>query len=129
MQAEENIQHLFQECTFAKECWKLLISPLEIRINTENPLPNFLQTLGKAYPYTKEKKVTIQKIWKCILVVLCWKIWFTQNKCILKNQIPRIGKTLSKTWGFTSKILNVKGKHQHIIILFSRKSEISSSNP
>jgi len=33
----------------------------------------------------------------------------TRNKCIFKNQIPRIGKTLSKTWGLTFEILNVKG--------------------
>jgi len=82
---------------------------LEIRINFEKPLSDFLQTLEKAYPYTTKKKVTIQRIWKCIPVVLCWQIWLTRNKCIFKNQIPRIGKTLSKTWGLTSEILNVKG--------------------
>lgn len=32
-----------------------------------------------------------------------------KNKCIFKNQTPRTGKTLSKTWGLTSEILNVKG--------------------
>lgn len=32
-----------------------------------------------------------------------------RNKCIFKNQTPRIGKTLSKAWGLTSEILNVKG--------------------
>jgi len=109
MQAEENIQHLFQECTFAEECWQHLISPLEIRINFEKPLPDFLQTFEKAYPYTTKKKVTIQRIRKCILVVLWWQIWLTRNKYIFKNQIPRIGKTLSKMWGLTSEILNIKG--------------------
>ena len=42
-------------------------------------------------------------------IVLCWQSWLTRNKCIFKNQILRIGKTLSKTWGLTSEILNVKG--------------------
>lgn len=100
---------IFQECIFTKECWQRLISPLEIRINFEKPLLDFLQTFEKAYPYTTKKKATIQRIWKCIAVVLCWKIWLTRNKCIFKNQIPRIGKNLSKTWGLTSEILNVKG--------------------
>jgi len=77
MQAEENIQHLFQECIFAKECWQQLISPLEIRINLKNLLPDFLQTFEKAYPYTTKKKATIKRIWKCIPVVLYWKIWLT----------------------------------------------------
>lgn len=71
--------------------------------------PDCLQTLEKDYPYTTKKKVTIQRIWKCIPVVLCWQIWLTRNKCIFKNQTPRIGKTLLKTWGLTSEILNVKG--------------------
>jgi len=82
---------------------------LDIRINFEQPLLDFLQTLEKAYPYTTKNKVTIQRIWKCIPVFLCWQIWLTQNKCNFKNQIPRIGKTFSKTWGLTSEILNVKG--------------------
>lgn len=43
LQAEETIQHLFQDCTLAKECWQQLRSPLEINLNFTNPLLEFLQ--------------------------------------------------------------------------------------
>jgi len=32
-----------------------------------------------------------------------------KKQVYFQNQIPRIRKTLSKTWGLTSEILNVKG--------------------
>lgn len=33
----------------------------------------------------------------------------TRNKSIFKDQKPRIGRILSKTWGLVSEILNTKG--------------------
>jgi len=85
------------------------LSPLEVNIDYGKPLPEFFKILEKAYPYATKKKVTIIRIWKCIPTVLCWQIWLTRNKCIFKNQNPRIGKTLSKTWVLTSEIFNEKG--------------------
>lgn len=41
--------------------------------------------------------------------MLCWQIWLAINKSIFKDQIPRVGKILSKTWSLISESLNSKG--------------------
>lgn len=109
LKEEETIHHLFLDCMIAKECWKQLSSPLETNLNFSNSFLDFFQAWEKAYTYSTKRKATINRFWKSLLAVLCWQIWLTRNKSIFKDQTPRIGKILSKTWGLTSEILNTKG--------------------
>lgn len=60
----------------------------------------------KNYPYTKQNKMTIIRICKCLPSVLCWKIWLAKNNCIFKNQKPNPGLILAKTWGLVAEMIS-----------------------
>lgn len=69
----------------------------------------FLHRMEKKLPLPTKNNATIKRFWECLPVVHCWKIWLSRNKSIFKDQAPKLGKILSKTWGLTSEFLNMKG--------------------
>ena len=96
---EESIQHLFLDCPFTRECWKQLSSPLEMELNFSITFNDFFFEWKKKYPYSMKNKKTIKRFWESLPSFLCQQIWISRNKIIFKDQIPKIGRVLSKTWG------------------------------
>jgi len=55
---EENIQHLFLKCIITRQCWKQIISPLEMNIDTFEQLTTLNVNWGQRYPYAMKKKLS-----------------------------------------------------------------------
>eukprot|EP00253_Pinus_taeda_P017560 PITA_17560 len=106
-EAEESNNHLFLECTFARNCWKLITSPLSI-----GDLPNQISLLqknwGNSYPYPKKNKTLAKRLWNSIPPNLCWQIWIAR-KCIFNNKKPSIPCILAKTTALISETLSANG--------------------
>jgi len=105
---EESIQHLFLKCIIARQCWKQIISPLEMNIDTFEQLTTLNVNWEQSYPYAR-KKTVINRIWKCLPSTLCWHLWLARNKYIFKGQKPNIGTILAKTWGQISEMISANG--------------------
>jgi len=106
--AEESINHLFLECSFARNCWKLIISPLRtVELPTQI---NLLQkNWGNSYPYPKKNKNLAKRLWNSIPPTLCWQIWNARNKSIFNNEKASISSTLAKTIAFISETISANG--------------------
>jgi len=106
--AEESSNHLFLECSFARNCWKLITSPLTI-----GDLPNQITLLqknwGNSYPHPKKNKTLVKRLWNSIPPNLCWQIWNTRNKSIFNNKKPNISSTIAKTIALISETIGANG--------------------
>eukprot|EP00253_Pinus_taeda_P016469 PITA_16469 len=106
--AEESSNHLFLECSFARNCWKLITSPLSI-----GEMPNQINLLqknwGNSYPYPKKNKTLAKRLWNNIPPTLCWQIWIARNKCIFNNKKPSIPSTLAKSIALISETISANG--------------------
>jgi len=94
---EESSQNLFLDCAIARHCWQQIISPLKLATENFDQLTTLNRNWEKCYPYTKQSKYAIIRIWKCLPSALCWQIWLSRNSCIFKNQKPNPGLILAKT--------------------------------
>jgi len=52
---EKSIQHLFLNCIIARHCWKQIISPLELNIDTIEQLTTLNKNWAQSNPYAKKK--------------------------------------------------------------------------
>lgn len=65
--------------------------------------------MGAKLSICKEKKIVINRIWKCLPSTLCWHLWLARNKCIFKGEKPNIGTILAKTWGQILEMISANG--------------------
>lgn len=56
---EESTQHLFLNCVIAKHCWKQIISPLDLNIDSTKQLSPLNNSWAHNYPYAKKDKAAI----------------------------------------------------------------------
>eukprot|EP00253_Pinus_taeda_P020455 PITA_20455 len=106
---EESTQHLFLNCVIARQCWKQIISPLDLNIDSIEQLSPLNKNWTDSYPYAKKNKVAIMSVWKCLPSTLCWHIWLVRNKCIFKGKKPSSGSILAKTWAQIAEMVSAKG--------------------
>ncbi|OQU93262.1 hypothetical protein SORBI_3001G509450 [Sorghum bicolor] len=71
-QTEETVEHLFINCTFAQDCWRLINLSVD---PTANPFLN-LECL---------KNQLNQPFFMEVIILLSWAIWMTRNNKIFKH--------------------------------------------
>jgi hypothetical protein len=75
---EETAEHLFLQCSFAKDCWSI--------INLGTP-PH--RTFLKIVDHFKTKLQS--QFFMLAVILMCWTIWTARNDLILKVFLQRLG--------------------------------------
>eukprot|EP00253_Pinus_taeda_P015197 PITA_15197 len=105
---EESSCHLFIECPFARSCWNLITSPLNIG-DLANQITLLQKSWGKSFPQSSKRKNLATRMWNSIPSNLCWQIWIARNKCIFNNMKPDISRTLAKTIALVTETIETNG--------------------
>jgi hypothetical protein len=77
---QENINHLFWECSFARKCWTLAFGDLARNIRwPSSPHPSLGNWDKYCRGYFKDKPA-LKRIWRAMPKFICWQIWITRNR-------------------------------------------------
>jgi hypothetical protein len=82
----EIYQHLFLECDFSKQVWKLVYKELLQKIVWPSNYKTLLGKWGRFYRVSFHGNVVFQRVWKASPKYVCWQLWLAINKVILKNK-------------------------------------------
>jgi ribonuclease HI/exonuclease III len=81
----ETAQHLFMDCSFAKEVWGLILKDLQISLHPQNSVAELFASWSHIYPQRIPSKSFWSKIWTAIPKYVCWQIWLARNQQIFKE--------------------------------------------
>jgi exonuclease III len=82
----ETSQHLFMDCTFAKEVWGLFLQDFQIIIPPQNSVAELFASWNLIYPQRIPSKSFWTKIWTAMPKYVCWQLWLTRNQMIFKEE-------------------------------------------
>jgi len=71
-QTEETVEHLFINCTFTQDCWRLINLSVDPTANPSLNLERLKNQLNQ--PFFME-----------VIILLSWAIWMTRNNKIFKK--------------------------------------------
>jgi len=84
LKEEETSLHLFFECPFAKEVWRLATTPW-----TPNPsladIPSLLCYWFHSSPFTSHQKDKLACAWLTLPKFIFWKLWLERNNCLFRG--------------------------------------------
>jgi hypothetical protein len=80
-ECEEIVDHLLLTCPFASQCWNFILN----KLNYSTPLQNTIWEVFQAWPVLYPKSL-FANLWKCILALVVWAIWWERNKCIFQKR-------------------------------------------
>lgn len=96
---EETIEHLFIECDYACQMWKLILDPLGAQTPQNQKIHQTFVTWQNRYPIPLSRKKGWKKICMAIPKYICWKIWLARNQCIFQDSKPTTAQTTGKAEG------------------------------
>eukprot|EP00253_Pinus_taeda_P028450 PITA_28450 len=108
--AEETIQHLFLDCSFAKQCWISLSSLGNINWQPHQSIPETIHAWRKNCPWKEKGSKIVKRIWAIIPLNLLWKIWLTRNKKIFQNKDSNVRMTCNKAHTLAQETIAAKYK-------------------
>lgn len=80
-QQEETLQHLFLECDFSKEVWRILQADLIDPHITPISFNETYLTWHRRYPASFHKKPLLKRVWTTLPFYINWKWWQKQKSC------------------------------------------------
>jgi ribonuclease HI len=81
----ETAQHLFLECNFAKEAWRLSLLDLQILAFPQSTVVELFASWNNIYPFGIPTKSFWRKIWTAVPKYVCWQIWLARNDQIFNR--------------------------------------------
>jgi ribonuclease HI/exonuclease III len=81
----ETAQHLFLECNFAKEVWRLSLLDLQIPAFPRSTVAAWFASWNNIYPHCIPTKSFWRKIWTAIPKFVCWQLWLARNDQIFNG--------------------------------------------
>jgi len=85
--AQETMEHVFVDFSFAQEVWDCILQGLNVSTPSQVKVANLFSTWRMHYPHMTQRKTTWNRIWKVVPKYVCWKIWLARNDQIF-NSIP-----------------------------------------
>jgi len=80
---EETLNHLFLECSYAKEVWKIATSPWKPKFPVN--IPSLFGTWANLSPFSSHKKDKLACAWLTLPRFIFWKIWLERNSRIFRG--------------------------------------------
>lgn len=85
-QEDEDVQHLFTSCVFAREVWVKVLSPLGLQnlipSRHANSFADWWRKVIKRVPKCKKKGVN------SLIILTAWSLWKHKNSCVFKGTSP-----------------------------------------
>jgi ribonuclease HI/exonuclease III len=81
----ETAQHLFLECNFAKEVWRLSLLDLQIPAFPQSTVAALFASWNNIYPQGIPTKSFWRKIWTAVPKFVCWQLWLARNDQIFNG--------------------------------------------
>ena len=105
---EENVDHLFLLCPFAKETWKevmkMSLDKIVIPVNLQDMLKNW----ASSSPFCLNNKELLKTCWMWIPKFTCWKIWIERNSKIFKDKSRSSSRVVIKARAMMGEALEAK---------------------
>lgn len=73
--AKESINHLFLDCTYTKEVWRLVVGTLWQRLSWPISIADFFTRWGSHYLGNFSNKPTFRRFWVSSPKYICWNVW------------------------------------------------------
>ena len=86
--APETTDHLFVDCPFAQEVWKISLQGLNITTLNHISVVNLFSSWKARYPQETQSSPNWKRIWQTIPKYICWKLWLARNDQIFNNTLP-----------------------------------------
>lgn len=83
--SEETVSHMFIDCDFTKEVWKLTLLGLHASPPQHSSVADLFTEWFQCYPHNIPNNPLWFHIWISIPKFLCWEIWLTRNDRIFNN--------------------------------------------
>lgn len=85
----EDVNHVFLNCNFAKQIWIKLENPLDKTWSHKTDIQNqFLDW------HSSSCKGLAKKVWPIIPFAICWAIWGERNRRVMANKRSRVVETV-----------------------------------
>ena len=81
----ETTQHLFLECNFAKEAWRLSLLDLQIPAFPQSTVAELFTSWNNIYPHGIPTESLWRKIWTAVPKFVCWQLWLARNDQIFNG--------------------------------------------
>jgi hypothetical protein len=85
--APETTDHLFVDCSFAQEVWKISLQGLNITTLNQISVVNLFSSWKARYPQEIQSSPNWKRIWQAIPKYICWKLWLARNDQIFNNKL------------------------------------------
>jgi hypothetical protein len=86
--ALETMDHLFVDCPFTQEVWKISLQGLNATVPKQISVVNLISSWKARYPQEIPSSPTWRRIWQAIPKYICWKLWLARNDQIFNNTPP-----------------------------------------
>jgi ribonuclease HI len=105
---EENADHLFLLCPFAKETWSEVLKMNQDSFNMPVTIQDMLKNWATYAPFCLTKKELLKTSWMWIPRFTCWKIWLERNNRIFRNESYTSIRVAIKARALMSEALETK---------------------
>jgi hypothetical protein len=86
--APETTDHLFVDCHFAQEVWKISLQGLNVTTLNHISVVNLFSSWKARYPQETQSSPNWKRIWQAIPKYICWKLRLARNDQIFNNTLP-----------------------------------------
>ena len=115
MGAEETVEHLFINCEFTKEVWRLTLG--SISVNLPNSITELINCWISLVPFNFSKKKLLNLAWMWTPKFLCWKVWMERNNRIFKEEGRLPPQVAIKARTMLSEALSTKSTIRNVTTL------------
>jgi hypothetical protein len=98
--ALEMMDHLFVDCPFTQEVWKISLQGLNATAPRQISVVDLFSSWKARYPQEIQSSPTWRRIWQAIPKYICWKLWLARNDQIFNNMPPSPSTVVAKEKSF-----------------------------
>jgi hypothetical protein len=121
---EETLTHLFTECDFTQEVWRILLLGLVDPPLMPTNITKAYDAWHKRYSGSFTRKPLLKRVWAILPFYVNWKIWLARNKEIFSNEATQPQRVVSQAWGLMIETIELKGNLKQVISVLEAQERL-----